>query len=68
MSVLVQIVLTAGAAALVWFGWEEIRILRGTWFDDLRLFLFLLFVFFVFSLAQWIANRITALFGGRGGG
>lgn len=58
MSIAVHIVLTVLALGALWLGWEQIGILRGTWFHDVRLILLLVYAVLVLSLAQWIAGLI----------
>lgn len=60
---IIQIVLMAGAAALVWWGWQELNLLRRTFWWEYRYILVLLGAFLVFSLAQAIAGWITRLTG-----
>ncbi|MEM7722372.1 MAG: hypothetical protein AAF376_08360 [Pseudomonadota bacterium] len=60
---IIQIALMAGAAALVWWGWQELNILRRTFWWEYRYIMILLGAFLVFSLAQAIAGLITRLTG-----
>lgn len=64
MTAALKIIIAAGAVALIWQGWENLSLLRGTWLNDLRLVLLLVAAFVVLSAAQWLSARVDAMLGG----
>jgi uncharacterized membrane protein YphA (DoxX/SURF4 family) len=63
MIAALHIAFTAGAAALLWWAWQELNLLRGTAFFDYRYVLLLCAGFALFSLAQalaaWLGEKLS---------
>ena len=60
----VAIVLMALACGAIWWGWSEIRLLRGTVFWEFRLVLLLIAAFVLLSVAERVSAWLEAQLGG----
>lgn len=52
-------VLAALACVLLWFGWQEIGLLRGTWFWELRYVVAGVAAIAVLTAARWVEARVS---------
>lgn len=55
-----SIALALGAALALWFGYGELRILRGTWLWEYRFITFAIVAFLGLSLLEWALGWIKS--------
>ena len=55
---IVPLLLTLLAGGLIWLGWGELRLLRGTFLWEVRFLAFGVGVIAVLTFADWLVTRI----------